>query len=322
MDLIANKIKFSCLMIRLLVLLSMLPSIVSAQPIQESAQVSFIVSQRSESYTHVVAAIRKNLPAERYIYQTIYQDSIDVIDRQITSADIVIAVGASATEAVMRQKPSVKIIAVLITDSAFSSLAKKYFGSREAALSAGISVVCLDQPVQRSIELAKLILPDAAVAGLMLGPAAHMHAEVFARQINSAGMTPNIARFSAQQNPILVIEPVLSQSDIFIPIPDTRLINIATAKWILQLSYRHRVPVIAYSKAYLKGGALAALYSSPEDVGRQAAELTSQHFLSPDFNGGAYMPTYFSIDFNDSVTAFFNLDIKTADFYINKLAAD
>ena len=322
MDLIANNIKFSYLMIRLLVLLSILPSIVSAKPVQESVQISFIVSQRSESYTQVVAAIRRDLPAEGYIYQTIHQDSIDSNYRQIASSDIVITVGASATEAVMRQKPNFKILAVLITDSAFSSLAKKYFGSREAALGAGISVVCLDQPLQRSIELAKLLLPDATVAGLMLGPAAHKHAEVFARQISSAGMTPNIARFATQQNPILVIEPVLSQSDIFIPIPDTRLINIATAKWILQLSYRHRVPVIAYSKAYLKGGALAALYSSPEDVGRQTAELISHHFLSPSVNGGAHMPTYFSVDFNDSVAAFFNLDIKTADFYINKLAAD
>ena len=322
MDLIANKIKFSYLMIRLLVLLSMMPSFISAHPVQESSQISFIVSQRSESYSQVVAAIRTDLPAEGYIYQTIYQDSIDSNYRQIASSDLVITVGASAAEVVMRQKPDVKIVAVLITDSAFSSLAKKYFGSREAALSAGISVICLDQPVQRSIELAKLLLPDAEVAGLMLGPTAYEHAEVFARQINSAGITPNIARFSAKDNPILVIEPVLSQSDIFIPIPDTRLINIATAKWILQLSYRHRVPVIAYSKAYLKGGALAALYSSPDDVGRQTAELISRHFRSPVSDGAAYMPTYFSIDFNDSVAAFFNLDIKTQEFYINKLAAD
>ena len=86
-------------------------------------------------------------------------------------------------------------------------------------------------------------------------------------------MVSEIVKVSATENPILIIEPVIKKSDIFIPVPDSRLINIATAKWILQLSYRYRVPVIAYSMAYLNGGALAAIYSSPENVGRQTADL-------------------------------------------------
>jgi len=323
MDLIANKIKLGYLMAhRLLILLLMVPVIALTKPLGESKQITFVVSRWTDPYTQVVAAVQDNLPQENYVAQTIHFDASDAIDRHLASTDIVIAVGASATAELMRRQSGVKMFAVLITDSAFSSLAKKYYGSKQAALEAGVSVVCLDQPVQRSIELAKLLIPGAEKAGLMLGPSSYGHTATFTEQVNIAGMTPNIAKFSVQENPILVIEPVLSQSDIFIPVPDTRLINIATAKWILQLSYRHRVPVIAYSKAYLKGGALAALYSSPANVGRQTAELLLNSLQSPDVESGAHMPAYFSIDFNDSVAAFFDLDIESEDFYIKKLAAD
>ena len=82
------------------------------------------------------------------------------------------------------------------------------------------------------------------------------------------------------------------------------------------------MPVIAYSKAYLKGGALAALYSSPVNVGRQTAELLSHNLQTPALVGGAHMPAYFSIAFNDSVAAFFNLSLESENFYIRQLAAD
>ena len=323
MDLIADKLKLIYLAVyRIVVLLFVVPLVAFAEPLAEPKKIAFIVSRWSDPYSQVVAAVRDNLPAESYVFQTIHQDAGGVIDRKIVDMDIVVTVGASATEKLMARKSDVKMVAVLITDSAFSSLANKYFGSKQAALNAGVSVVCLDQPVQRSVELAKLIMPRAEKAGLMVGPASYDHIEIFSRQINMAGMRPNIVKFSAQENPILSIEPVLSQSDIFIPVPDTRLINIAAAKWILQLSYRHRVPVIAYSKAYLKGGALAALYSSPANVGRQTAELLSHNLKTSDLEGGAHMPAYFSIAFNDSVAAFFNLNLEPESVYIRQLVAD
>ena len=323
MELIAKKLKFYYLAAnRIVILLSILPLIVFAKPLDEPKKITFVVSRWSDPYSQVIASVRDNLQAEDYIFHTIHQDADGVIDRKILDTDTVVTVGASATEKVMARKPDVQVVAVLITDSAFSSLANKYFGSKQAALNAGVSVVCLDQPVQRSVELAKLIMPRAEKAGLMVGPASYDHIEIFSRQINMAGMRPNIVKFSAQENPILSIEPVLSQSDIFIPAPDTRLINIATAKWILQLSYRYRVPVIAFSKAYLKGGALAALYSSPVNVGRQTAELLSHNLQTPALVGGAHMPAYFSIAFNDSVAAFFNLSLESENFYIRQLAAD
>ena len=57
-------------------------------------------------------------------------------------------------------------------------------------------------------------------------------------------------------------------------------------KGILLTSYRQGKPVISYSPAHVKSGALAAIYASPENIGRQIATIINQfhnkdHF-SPD----------------------------------------
>ena len=114
----------------------------------------------------------------------------------------------------------------------------------------------------------------------------------------------------------------MKASDIFIAVPDSRLINVATARWILQLSYRHKVPVIAYSKTYLNAGALAAIYSSPENVGMQAAELILSNDTLSAETGGVHLPYYFSVQFNASVAAHLNIRLKNKQFYLDQLRGD
>lgn len=283
-------------------------------------QVTFVVSRTAGAYSKVVATTEAELSTGNYKFSTIRQDAKHEIDNAIARADIIVTVGAGAAAEVMSRNPKSRLITSLITDSAFSSLAKKYYGSTSAAFLAGVSVICLDQPVKRSIRLAKMLMPEATDAGLMLGPASYGKEEEFSRQVKKAGMTSTMVKFSAAENPILAIEPVLKKSDVFIPVPDSRLINIATAKWILQLSYRYRVPVIAYSKAYLNGGALAAIYSSPENVGRQTADLINRGKQFPNV-GGRHIPAYFSIEFNSSVAAYLDVSLRSKQFYLDRLKA-
>lgn len=304
-----------------LLLLFSISNEVFARPDAQTTHVSFVTTRTSESYRKVVAAVQAELPSNHYSFSMIHQSAIDDTDNALVAADIIVTVGAGAAAKVMSLNPAAQLITSLITDSAFSSLAEKHYGSTRAAFAAGVSVICLDQPVKRSIELAKALMPEARKAGLMLGPASFQRADIFSDQVKKAGMTSEIIKFTEADNPILAIEPVLKKSDIFIPVPDSRLINIATAKWILQLSYRYKVPVIAYSKAYINGGALAAIYSSPENVGRQTAELINNGDRIPSA-GGSHRPAYYSVDFNRSVAAYLEIELKPKKFYLDWLRTE
>ena len=54
--------------------------------------------------------------------------------------------------------------------------------------------------------------------------------------------------------------------------PDATVYNNRTISNILLTAYHQRSPVVGFSPAYVKAGALLALYSTPAQVGQQAGE--------------------------------------------------
>jgi len=285
--------------------------------------VLFVASKPSADYVEVLDSVKQQLQKqspESYVFNTRFRTSELSLEGDLAVADFVVTVGTAAADMAFSSKSKAPIISVLITESAFSALAEKYYGSIEDAFAAGVSSICLDQPVTRSIQLAKVLVSGSSELGVMLGPTS-VHRQVeLSKYISDSGLQPQFVSIDAKDNPIHKIEPVLSRSDVFIPISDSRLINIATAKWILHLSYRYKVPVIAFSKSYLKAGALAAIYSSPADVANDTVEwLTKSKSATV---GGSYKPAYYSLKFNQSVAANLKIKLQTEQFYRDKFSLE
>jgi ABC-type uncharacterized transport system substrate-binding protein len=59
-------------------------------------------------------------------------------------------------------------------------------------------------------------------------------------------------------------------------LPRQSIYNRDTVKGVLLASYRSRKPVVSYSPAHVRSGAVASIYSSPIDIGRHLAVLINQ----------------------------------------------
>ena len=287
----------------------------------DAEHVLFILSKDTPDYTKVVDLIQTGLPDETkgYSYTTVFKDADTEIDRAIKKATIIVTLGAGAADAAVSREAGKPVVAALITDSAFTSLAKKYQGSTSKALASGINAILLDQPFERSFNLALLVLPELDNIGIMLGPSSRTKALDYRDQLKNAGVTPEILSITAADNPIHKIAPVIKKNDIFIPVPDSRLINITTAKWILQLAYKYRVPVIGFSKNYVNAGALAAVYSSPENIARQTREIIRDQNLRDYRLNRVHMPKYCAVTFNKNVAWHLDIQIRDEKFYQGEL---
>jgi ABC-type uncharacterized transport system substrate-binding protein len=73
------------------------------------------------------------------------------------------------------------------------------------------------------------------------------------------------------------------------------------------------VPVIAFSKSYLKAGALAAIYSSPANVAQDAAEWLIK--AKGKTVGNLYKPEHYSLNFNKSVAGNLKIKLEAEQFY-------
>ena len=85
-------------------------------------------------------------------------------------------------------------------------------------------------------------------------------------------------------------------------ISDPKALNRNNAKWLLYTAYQEKSPVIGFSSAYVRAGAAAAVYSTPGQFGRQAAELVQRWLrgkagclLQPEY------PAYFRVATNPAI---------------------
>lgn len=282
-------------------------------------RITFIVSNSSAAYAEVVDLIRERLQKYKnrsYLYSTLDANLVQNVQSDF-EPNLIITIGSVAAEATMKKKPSVPLLTVLLTNSTFSALATEYYGSVSEAHKSKVSIIFLDQPFSRSLKLSKLLIPNMKTVGVMTGPTTSNKNKIIVNQVAALGIRSNIVTIKITDNPIHKLEPAIRASDVFIPLPDNRKINIATAKWILRLSYRYKIPLIAFSKSYLDAGALAAIYSSVENVAQQTSEFIRDFKVNRD--GDSYKPTDFAIEFNRTVAGSLKVKLNKEQFYREKI---
>lgn len=275
----------------------------------------FVLSKDTANYKKVVNIISTDWAASKnYGYTVLIQDQNTEIEKRLKTTDIVVTLGTVAADTVLSKKITQPVINTLITQSAFDALAVKYYGDVTKAVASGINPIILDQPFERRLNLVRKLSENSEDSekivniGIMLGPSAANKISFYSDSVTQRKLKPQILLIDSDKNPIKQLDPVIKASDVFIPIADSHFINVTTAKWILQLAYRQRVPVIGYSSNYVAAGALASVYSSPEDVAKQSIELIDQ-LLTENYINQIHTPKYCTIKFNETVAWHLSLTI-------------
>lgn len=178
---------------------------------------------------------------------------------------------------------------------------------------AGFSALYIDQPLARQLALIRAALPDAERLLVLLPPESAFTAEL---EAGAAGQ--NLAmRLSRLERPGELI-PLLSRGlqDVhaFLALPDPRLADGRGIQNLLLATYRHGVPVFAYSRSFVEAGAAAAVYSTPEQLGRQAGEAIAGHLRSGgrDPLPAPSYPRYYEVAVNARVARSLNMPITDA----------
>jgi putative ABC transport system substrate-binding protein len=212
--------------------------------------------------------------------------------------ELIVAIGTSAAYEALKEDEKTPLLNIFTPKNAFEALEL----SMERKTQRPISAIYLDQPLSRLIALGCLLKPGAKTFGTIFGPISQeVQSEALAlTQKNGLHLKHNL--LSQDDNPVAILKPVVSESDLFIAIPDHAILNRAIAKWILYLSFQQKVPVIGFSKAYTNAGALASVYSSPEGVGKHAGELISSWLKQDDDSiWKPQYPRYYTLSTNPAV---------------------
>lgn len=226
----------------------------------------------SPSYQELILSLRESLalsnPASSVKTINIASSTLTQanLSSLATSAPIYLAVGTRAAERLMSLEPDKPVLTVLIPKQSAEEIITKY---RPA--SGQFAAIYMDQPPQRILRLIQILLPQAKTLGVLATPATTGIRDEMIAAANAARVKTITATITQSSQLYQELPKLLDQSDALYPLPDPRIYASTSIEYLFLTSYRKHVPIIGFSETSVRAGAVAAVYSTPTQVGKQLA---------------------------------------------------
>lgn len=273
-------------------------------------QVWVALSEDGGPYAESAAVLRAELESRTRLVTGKWPD---LVAGGAAPPDLVITVGQAAFESVLgeldRRGPGwgrVAVLATLLPRTGYEKRLEDYRREKRQ-----IAAVVLDQPPERQLALIARALPDRNAIGVMAG----IQTQGLVNELEGAaagrGLKLNaMTGIQATDTLYPALRWLLETSNVLLAVPDPVIYHGGSLQNILLTAYRARVPVVAFSPAYVKAGAVLAVYSTPGQVARRAAELV-HGWLSGRPLPSLQSPREFSVATNPKVAA--SLGIRLDD---------
>lgn len=274
--------------------------------VQAGGVVALILSERAPAYEELAEAFTARL-GDRRSLRTLYLDDLDAraIQALGREAGLLVPVGIKASRAVAEHAGAqAAVLALMVPRSAFEAEAWPANLSRRR-----LSAVYIDQPPARSLSLIEKVLPKARQIGVIYSQRGGANIAALSQEAARRRMSLRLAEIPQSGEVAIGLRQVLPESDVLLLQPDALVINANNVQHVLLTTYRYRIPVIGFSLGLVKAGAVAAVYSTPAQIGAQGGLIAHQWSVG---EGDLPSPRYcdeFAIAFNQHVARSLGLSL-------------
>jgi len=222
---------------------------------------------------------------------------------------VVVTIGSAALRAVLaRPGRTPLVISTLVPKLAYERELVQA-GRRSGFLGAALY---LDQPMGRQLDLVGLAMPKARRLGVVWGQESLAQQPVFAAAAQQRNLEPVVGTVNGATSVGAALRSALQDADAFFAVPDGQVFNASTVSSVLVTSYRNRVPVIAFSPAWVRSGALLSLHTSAPQAGALAGAMVRNYLQSGVVPPSQY-PQDFEVTVNDLVARSLGLSLTASD---------
>lgn len=246
------------------VLLSLLPSGPAGG--QSGSSVVIIQSGKHSAYQEVVSGFTQTVTG---VGSTIFElpgnpeEQLEV-RRKILSGPappgVILAIGTQATQFAQKEFLRTPLVFCLVTNPDRLQLSGPFITGIDLLVSPSEQLETLSQAVPGVKRLGVIYNPDISQATVDKGNAAGRELGIVLVEKRIRG-TKEIAN---------AIKDMMWVVDALWMIPDPTIVSKESFQYLLQTSIERRIPLLAFSEGFVKGGALLALAPDYEDIGRQA----------------------------------------------------
>ncbi|MBI3480260.1 MAG: hypothetical protein HY016_07890 [Nitrosomonadales bacterium] len=275
----------------------------------EPLKVLVVLSDNTPPYQSFADVLSKNLPVP--VQATVLAGQFPQDGQQ---ADLIVAVGMKATELAAAQA-DIPVLAVMVPQFGFEKLLAQIPTRKKTHT---FSAVYLDQPWARRIDFLRAMLPDLRKIGLLYSPEAHLDVPRLRQVIAHRGSSLVAQPVESSAELFAKLESVLTSSDALLAVPDGVIYSSSTIRNILLTSYRHRIPLIGLSQAYVNAGALGAVFSTPEQLAAQAGAVVISYERTGQLPEPQF-PVNYSIALNQQVARSLEIELPSPEAIRNRM---
>ena len=303
-----------------LVMLCLLLLVTTNNVWAKSYSILVISSGSSPAYSKIIDSIQATVSSSTALSKTnttttfsilILQNALTAqqLQNSAKDQDLIVTIGQQAMIAATQINNSPPVISTLIPKQSH----EKYRAAIDKATKKNTAIY-IDNPPERQILLAKILFGDLQSLGILVSAHSIYNKTIIESNVKKAGLKSRIETVTNDDNLVSKLSLVLSYSDTFLALPDAEIFNRDTAKNILLTTYRHRTPVIAYSASYVKAGALAAVYTTPQQIADQTGKVMIDILQSSlTFPQHDSPPEEFEIIINKNVSKSLGIPIHDED---------
>ena len=237
---------------------------------QAAVVIVIVSSERSTAYVEAAEALVGELERgglSRY-------DMLQLTVAELAGAGpltpkLFVALGSEATGLLAKTETRTPVLSTLLPRSSFERVLRET-GRKP---SSQFSALYLDQPLSRQLDLIRLALPEAHRIGVLWGPESQSQALALKSQARARGFDLLEGAVAGGESIFPVLKRILEDADLLLAVADPQVFNSASIQNILLSSFGAKVPLVAFSPAYVRAGALLAVHVTPSQMGRQAATI-------------------------------------------------
>ena len=269
------------------------------QPLYASSDQIVIVKSGNNSYFNQSIESLIGHVENTVTFKVIEATSIDVNYALLSQSQRIITLGLKATRLVFERFPRKYLVSAYLTQQQHNKL---------RLTNSNNLTVLLDQPLTRYLAFSRFMLKPKSLGIINRSPVVlNQHQQMALKRLK---LQLNQYQSNKSRELLGTVRQLVKQNDALLMLPEQSIYNRNTLKGILLTAYRARIPVISYSPAHVKSGALASIYSSPADIGRQLADiLNNNHNKSPENIGNTQFARYYSVSINSRVAHALGIDI-------------
>lgn len=276
---------------------------------EQPLTVALVIDADSRIHDKTVTGVKQAVDEysqENVNFRAININNADSIEA-ITAKDIdyAIVVGVKPALFTLKHKPAYPVLYTLIPESTYKKITSLTPKGADDDY-----VIFLGQKPSRQLALAQAIAGKKSRVGIVVGEQSRYEADELKKAVSGKDIQLVIKQSASEKTAIDDIKQMLMASDIYLALYDANILNPYNAKWLLHLAYKMNKPVIGFSSSYTRAGAVASIFSTPEQIGRQSGEWLLDMLKHRPVPKQQH-PKYFSITTNPGIQRILHLKRTT-----------